>query len=217
MDGTLFNSMPNHARSWYEMVCELGIPCTPEEFFLYEGATGTFTVNMLYQRAFGRDATAEEVERGYARKAELFRAKPQPEVMAGAQKLVEEVAALPWHPQTILVTGSAQGSLLDRLDSDFPGHFPADRRVTALNTRRGKPYPDPFLQGARLAGVSPQECIVIENAPLGVQSGHAAGCYVVAVNTGPIPKEELAKAGADLIFDSMPECARTLPSLLCNN
>ena len=157
MDGTLYDSMPNHASSWYQMICEHGIPCTPEEFYLYEGATGHFTVNLLIRRAFGRDATDEEVQSYYERKAEIFRSKPAPGVMPGALDLVRAVESLPWKPQTILVTGSAQGSLLGMLDSDFPGAFPIERRVTALNVKRGKPNPDPFLQGAKLAGVKPEE------------------------------------------------------------
>lgn len=217
MDGTLYNSMPNHAASWYQMVREEGIDCSPEEFFLYEGATGAFTVNMLYQRAYGHDASEADIQRMYNRKAEIFRSKPQPEVMPGARELVDAVSRLPWRPVTILVTGSAQGSLLDRLNSDFPGAFPRHRRVTALNVKRGKPWPDPFLQGAALAGVPPEQCVVIENAPLGVQAGNAAGCFTVAVNTGPIPTERLRDAGADILFDSMPQCAAQLPTMLCNN
>lgn len=217
MDGTLYDSMPNHASSWYQMICEHGIPCTPEEFYLYEGATGHFTVNLLIRRTFGRDATDEEVKSYYERKAEIFRSKPAPEVMPGALDLVRAVESLPWQPQTILVTGSAQGSLLGMLDSDFPGAFPIERRVTAMNVKRGKPNPDPFLQGAELAGVRPEECVVIENAPLGVMAGDRAGCFTVAVATGPTPHEKLAEAGADLIFSSMPECAAQLPEMLCKS
>lgn len=214
MDGTLYDSMPNHASSWYQMVCEQGIRCTPEEFYLYEGATGAWTVNLLYRRAYGRDATAEEVERLYQRKAAIFRDKPAPRVMPGAQALVRSVMDLPWHPEVVLVTGSAQGSMLERLDRDFPDAFPAGRRVTALNVRRGKPFPDPFLQGAELAGADPRECVVIENAPLGVQAADRAGCFTVAVRTGPIPKERLAEAGADMVFDSMTLCAEALPRII---
>lgn len=217
MDGTLYDSMPNHASSWYQMIREHGIDCTPEEFYLYEGATGHFTVNLLIQRAWGREATAEEVETFYQRKAEIFRTKPAPAVMPGARELVEAVANLPWEPQIVLVTGSAQGSLLDKLDADFPGRFPAERRITALNVSRGKPFPDPFLRGAELAGVEPRECVVIENAPLGVTSADRAGCFTVAVATGPIPHEKLAEAGADLIFPSMPDCAAKLPEMICKN
>lgn len=219
MDGTLYDSMPNHASSWYQMVCEQGIECTPEEFFLYEGATGHFTVNLLIQRKYGREATPGEVQSFYERKAEIFRSKPAPRVMPGARELVNDLASLPGNPPTILVTGSAQGSLLDRLDADFPGRFPHERRVTALNVRRGKPFPDPFLQGAAIAGVSPEECIVIENAPLGVTAGHRAGCFTVAVATGPIPHDRLTEAGADIVFASMTECAALLPEIIlkCNS
>lgn len=214
MDGTLYDSMKNHASSWYQMVCEHGIECTPEEFFLYEGATGHATVNLLIQRAWGREATAAEVEEFYRRKAEIFRSKPQPPVMPGVRNLIAGLQSLPSRPVTVLVTGSAQGSLLDRLDEDFPGVFPAERRVTALNVKRGKPWPDPFLQGARIAGEVPADCVVIENAPLGVQAGHAAGCYTVGVTTGPVPRRALEDAGADVVFDSMEECARKLPKIL---
>jgi beta-phosphoglucomutase-like phosphatase (HAD superfamily) len=49
----------------------------------------------------------------------------------------------------------------------------------------------------------PYEAIVVENAPLGVRSGHAAHILTVAVNTGPLPDEELLVAGANLIFPDM--------------
>lgn len=40
MDGTLYDSMPRHARAWMRMVGEIGIKATTEEFFMYEGRTG---------------------------------------------------------------------------------------------------------------------------------------------------------------------------------
>ena len=58
------------------------------------------------------------------------------------------------------------------------------------------------------------ECLVIENAPLGVQAAHAAGCFTIGVTTGPIPEKDLYKAGADLVYKNMDELAAALPSLL---
>jgi len=52
-------------------------------------------------------------------------------------------------------------------------------------------------------GFLPNEAIVIENAPLGVQAGVAAGIFTIAVNTGPLPDEVLWDAGANLLFPSM--------------
>ena len=55
------------------------------------------------------------------------------------------------------------------------------------------------------AGISANEAIVVENAPMGVQAGVAAGIFTVAVNTGPLPDEVLLEQGANLLFHSMTE------------
>ena len=67
-----------------------------------------------------------------------------------------------------------------------------------------------------MASVRPEESIVIENAPLGVQAGAASGAFTVAVATGPIPEETLRAAGADLVFGSMDDLADAL-LLIMNN
>lgn len=214
MDGTLYDSMPNHADAWWRMVKEYGIEASPEEFYLFEGATGRFTIDRLMQRSFGRNATDEEVERMYHRKTVLFRELPEPSVMPGADRLVAKVRALPEHPTIILVTGSGQGSLLDKLNDDYNGAFPTDRRITARNVVHGKPSPEPYLKAAELAGVPTDHCIAVENAPLGVESAHRAGVFTIAVTTGPIPAQAMWDAGADVVFDSMPQCADQIDELL---
>ncbi|MDE6866981.1 MAG: beta-phosphoglucomutase, partial [Muribaculaceae bacterium] len=60
MDGVLYDSMKLHTLAWYRMMTELGIPCERDEFYLYEGMTGKATINRLFQRAYGRDASQEE-------------------------------------------------------------------------------------------------------------------------------------------------------------
>jgi len=79
---------------------------------------------------------------------------------------------------------------------------------------KGKPDPEPYLTGLRKAGVAPQDAVVVENAPMGVESGHAAGCLVVAVNTGPLPDQCLLDAGADYLFPSMDALAEHLEEIL---
>ncbi len=66
----------------------------------------------------------------------------------------------------------------------------------------------------QLARVSPSQSIVVENAPLGVESGDRAGAFTVGVTTGPIPRSALEEAGAAVVFSSMPEFAEALPTLL---
>jgi 3-dehydroquinate synthase len=214
MDGTLYDSMPIHAHAWHDMIGEIGINIPVEEFFLYEGSTAASTINKIFQREYGRDATSQEVESLYHRKTELFRNTPAPPVMPGAQQLLSTLRSGICPQRTILVTGSGQGSLLDRLDTDFPGAFPADSRVTSRNVQQGKPHPEPFLKGMELAGALPTECIALDNAPLGIESAHRSGAFTIGVNTGPIPVEKLKTAGADIVFASVEELVTELPALM---
>lgn len=212
MDGTLYDSMPHHADAWKQMADEEGIDAVRDEFFMYEGRTGASTINILFNRAFGRDATDEEAKRLYARKSELFKAMPPVSPMPGAKEMLDTLR----HDgiKRVLVTGSGQSSLLSRLDEDYPGAFSNDLRITAANTKRGKPYPDPYLNAMQLVGARPWQCLAIENAPLGVESASKAKAFTIAVSTGPIPAKALKDAGADILFSSMTECASHLPALL---
>lgn len=212
MDGTLYDSMGHHADAWKAMADEAGIEATRDEFFLYEGRTGASTINILFNRAFGRDATEEEARRLYARKSELFKQMAPVEPMPGAKRLLDFLRRA--GIIRVLVTGSGQNSLISRLDYDFPEAFAPDMRITAANTRRGKPYPDPYLSAMQLAKAEPEQCVAFENAPLGVESAARSGAYTVAVATGPIPKEALKEAGAHIVYDSMPQCAELFPALL---
>lgn len=212
MDGVLYDSMPFHARSWKLMMAEQGLDLPEEEFFLYEGMTGTATIDLIFRRELGRSVSDEEARRLYARKAELFNSMGEKRLMPGAHRMLRALKEA--GVGRVLVTGSAQQSLLTRLEMDYPGMFDADKRVTALDVSHGKPNPEPYLKGLEKAGVPPEEAFVIENAPLGVRAGKAAGLFTIAVTTGPIPREEFVRENADLIFPSMPDFADALPELL---
>lgn len=205
MDGVLFDSMKNHTLAWYQVISELGIPCSREEFYQYEGATGKWTVNHLFQRAYGREATEEEIKEIYTAKSDCFNELPPAEVMPGAKRLLYTVKELGLTP--ILVTGSGQRSLLQRLDQEFPQIFSKDHLVTAFDVCHGKPNPEPYLKGLEKAGALPWQALVVENAPLGVKAGVAAGIFTIAVNSGPIPDQQLFQAGADLVYPDMPDFA----------
>jgi len=69
----------------------------------------------------------------------------------------------------------------------------------------GKPDPEPYLKAWERSGFLKEECMVVENAPLGVRAAKAAGLFTCAVNTGILPDDELAAEGADRIFHSMSE------------
>ena len=113
----------------------------------------------------------------------------------------------------MVVTGSGQHSLLDRLSHNFPGMFRRELMVTAFDVKYGKPHPEPYLMALQKGGLAPNEAIVVENAPMGVQAGAAAGIFTVAVNTGPIDGQILLDAGANVLFPSMQDFCDNWESL----
>ena len=201
MDGVLFDSMPNHAYAWSHAMTQFGLEMSAEEAYMHEGRTGSGTINILAQRQWGRDATEDEKQTIYKAKSELFNQRPEATQMPYAHEVLKKVKSCGLTP--IVVTGSGQVSLIDRLNLNFPNIFNKELMVTSFDVKYGKPNPEPYLMGMQKGGIKQHEGIVVENAPLGVQAAKAAGLLTIAVNTGPLPDKVLLEAGADLLFPSM--------------
>ena len=78
--------------------------------------------------------------------------------------------------------------------------------VTSGDVKRFKPDPDPYLRGAELLGLTPGECVVVEDAPAGIRAGRAAGSRVLALRTTEVD-EFLKDAGATWIVDDLSKAA----------
>jgi len=202
MDGVLYDSMKWHAKSWKETMDEFDIPSTPEEFYLYEGMVGSKTINDLMNREKKRNATPEEIETIYKRKTELFTKYNDGSLIPHAYDFVKKVYIEGL--TCVVVTGSGQPTLINKLEHNFPGLFKKELMVTAFDVKHGKPHPEPYLMGLQKAGnLKPNEAIVVENAPRGVEAAVAAGIFTIAINTGPMPDNVLADAGANIVLPSM--------------
>lgn len=205
MDGILFDSMPYHAEAWHKVMCKHNMPLTREEAYLHEGRTGAGTINIVCQREQNRSATQAEIESIYEEKTMAFNSFPKAQPMRGASDVLSKVKQSSLIP--MVVTGSGQHSLLGRLEKHFPHTFKQELMVTAFDVKYGKPNPEPYLMALAKGGFRPDEAIVIENAPLGVEAGVAAGLFTIAVNTGPLDDTVLLDAGAHLLFPSMQSLA----------
>src|SRR5690554_5603475 len=117
MDGVLYDSMPAHDISWRETMDEFGLEYLPDEFYFQEGRLGKSTIDTIFLRNLKRNSTPEEEDRIYARKSELFQQYNHGRTMAGAGEVLEYVRGEGLAP--VLVTGSGQPSLLNRLDTHF--------------------------------------------------------------------------------------------------
>jgi HAD superfamily hydrolase (TIGR01509 family) len=212
MDGVLFNSMPYHAEAWCAALRKNGLQFEEEEAYLHEGRTGAGTINIISQRQRGRDATEKEIKKIYQDKCDVFNTFPLAKPFEGGLELVQKVKASGLTP--IIVTGSGQKSLLGRLEQNYPGLFKADLMVTAFDVKYGKPNPEPYLMGLQKGDLNPDEAIVVENAPLGVQSSVAAGIFTVALNTGKLKDDALLSEGANVLFHSMQDFCDNWEALL---
>lgn len=223
MDGVLFDSMPYHAIAWAQVCNEYGLAMTQEEVYMNEGRTGFSTINWLTMRQWGRETTQEEVEHIYKLKCEVFNQFPPAAKMPGAESLMQQIQTA---GHTIMVvTGSGQASLLERLTANYPGFFSEDLIVSSRDVKHGKPNPEPYLMGLAKLGAAlnadgrplrPWEALVVENAPLGVRAGVAAGVFTIAANTGPLPDSALRNEGAHLVFPSMQAFSDAWPTMACS-
>lgn len=205
MDGVLFDSMKNHAKAWNKAMAMYDMNLSEEEAYMHEGRTGASTINIVSARERGYEASEDEIKKIYQTKSDIFNSLPKAEPMQGAYTLLQEIKNSGLQP--VLVTGSGQLSLIDNLNHHFPGIFQKEYMVTAYDVKFGKPNPEPYLMGLKKAGIAPNEAVVVENAPLGVKAGVAAGIFTIAVNTGPLPNNALLDEGANLLFNSMQELA----------
>ncbi len=212
MDGVLYDSMPNHSKAWSLAMERYGMHMSPHDVYMNEGATGHDTVVRISLRDRGFEARQREIDDIYGYKASLFRSMPEACVMPGAQDVFRKAAAAGL--KILIVTGSGQKNLIERVQKDFEGFITRDRMVTAFEVKRGKPYPDPYLKGLEIAGVPATEAVVIENAPLGIRAAVAAGIDTIAVNTGPLEDEILLAEHPVLLMHSMQELADRLETLL---
>ena len=174
-----------------------GIEVRDEDVYEAEGEKSETFVERLFQRSFQRLPTSEEMHRCLANKekafAKNFVARPFP----GLLELLAEIRALPLG--RALVSGSRKiqerYAALPSLLETFPVIVGGDE------VRRGKPDPEPFLLAAEKLGASPSECLVLENAPLGIRAARAAGmtCWGVR-NNSPLSESELLSLGASRVI-----------------
>ena len=216
MDGVLFDSMPFHARAWHQAMADFGLDLSEEEAYMHEGRTGFGTIQIIAARK-GLTATRELADKMYKVKTSYYDQLAHaaaaggdtdvPAPMPGALSLIRKMQAQ--GILILLVTGSGTPTLLQRLDRHYPGVFTPERMVTGFDVKRGKPDPEPYLMGLQKGSavlgreLRADECMVIENAPLGVRAAVAAHIPTVAVNTGPLADDVLLTEGASWLYPSM--------------
>lgn len=186
MDGVLISSTSSDERCWRRWARLRGVEST----FSIQAAHGRRVVDTVLAARPDLDPIVE------VRILEDFDSEDHEglRVFPGVTSLL---ASLPQDRWTI-VTSASERLMRNRLGAagiPLPTRVVVSDRVT-----HGKPHPEPYEAGARLLGLSPADCLVIEDAPAGVKAGKAAGCRVLAVLSSHTAEE---LAGADWIVPSI--------------
>jgi sugar-phosphatase len=191
LDGTLVDSVASSERAWGALARRRGLDEDETHRFAM-GKPTRETIALLVPEA-EREAEQAQVDHDEVEDGHSVVAYPgAAELLAGRVPI-----AIVTSGSTALATARLRGAGLE----------PPAVLITADSITRGKPDPEPFLLGARGLGVDPSRCLVLEDAPPGIESGLAAGMSVVAFRTTH-PESELGRA--TVVLDSLAEAVAHL-------
>jgi beta-phosphoglucomutase family hydrolase len=194
MDGVLVDTGELHFSSWAQVLSEYGLPMTRELFRATFGMNHAGVLSAL----LGRPAEPELVAEIGGRKEDGFRqalrgrVQPLPGVRLWLERLAEQGVCQ-------AIASSAPPANIDALVDELGlRHYFA--ALVSGHDLPGKPDPALFLKAARLIGVLPELCVVVEDAAVGVEAARRAGMRCIAVTTTS-PAQALQ--AADLIVERL--------------
>ncbi len=178
MDGTLLDNMSFHTEAWMETINELGHPQV--DATEWEQRTSGVPNRTIFSDMLGvpLDDVSSWVERKEAAYRRLAHRRLEP--LDGLRAFLDQAQDL--GITLAMATGAGQANIEFNLDAlDMHTYFPVI--VGADDVVNGKPDPEVFLTAADRLGVSAKQCIVFEDAPLGIEAARRAGMRVVAFTT----------------------------------
>jgi len=173
-DGTLAMTMEDNFRAWKRAVAEHGLKIKPMDYYPLEGLS-VYEVPRKLFGAYGRETPNPrelvKTKEVYYKEAHSFAFYP------GALVIIEVLRRNGM--KTAVVTAALQERLRHTVPDGFLEKF--DALVTGEDTRHGKPSPEPYLKAVEKLNLRPEDCLAVENAPLGIESAKKAGLYCAAV------------------------------------
>jgi len=184
MDGVLADTGPIHFESWKKMANEIGVKFT-EEFF--EKTFGQQSPPIT-RKLVGPEASEEDIIKWANRKELYYREMVQNklEPLPGVLKLINILKEKLFK---LAVGSSGPKENVELLLNSLKIKDYFDAIITAADVKNGKPAPDVFLIAAERCNVKPINCIVIEDAPVGIDAANNAEMKIIALTTTHAEKE----------------------------
>ncbi|WP_040975315.1 beta-phosphoglucomutase family hydrolase [Necropsobacter massiliensis] len=180
MDGTVIDTMPSHKKAWDMVGEQMGYPLDGQIMYQLGGAPVRTIAQAMMNAA---NMPAELIDKVISLKREYgVKLIMQHSSLLPAAEVVKTFVG---KKPLALGTGSHR-KITEILLDKFQLHRCFSAVVTAEDVQKHKPAPDTFLRCAELIAVKPADCLVFEDADLGVQAGLAAGMDVFDVRIGRI-------------------------------
>ncbi|RBI69636.1 haloacid dehalogenase [Vreelandella sulfidaeris] len=190
-DGTLVDSEILLAEVMGDILPEFGLPFSARQYMDEFRGVRFQTIVQTLEKCF--QALAEDE---YSQLEAGMRARMEARMRAELVAIPGMVAALEQlssHPKAVVSNGPER-KIRCALESTELGHHFADKLFSAYTLNVWKPDPELYRKAAAAMGHAPQQCVVIDDAAVGVEAGLAAGMHVIHLNH--FPNEELTPEGA---------------------
>lgn len=195
-DGVIVDSAAAHQRSWELLAQEEHKSLPPGHF---EKGFGMKNIEII-SRILAWTSDPDEIERLSRRKEEIYRqliSRGDIRFVPGAIRLLQSLQS---HGIPMAIASSTDRANIQLVLEKFLPEIHFATLVCAEDVSRSKPAPDVFLAGARQLGLPPDCCVVVEDAPAGIQAARQAGMKVVAVAT---TRDTAQLGGADLVVPDL--------------
>ncbi len=186
MDGLILDTEKLYTRFWQEAANALGYSMTREQALGMRSLSREFGAAKL-QSYFDKPVSYEEVRLKRIELMNAFIEKEGVEAKAGVEEL------LAYLKENGIKAAIATSSPLDRTEKyleyvGLEGAF--DKLISGYMVKKGKPEPDIYQLAAKELGLSPEECLALEDSPSGILSASRAGCFPVMIPDQDQPEEE---------------------------
>jgi beta-phosphoglucomutase len=189
MDGVLIDAMPHHAEAFQIAFKEkVNYEIDKKNVFLLEGMPSSDLIKELFKREKINDDKKnmddENLEKEISkRKEEIFKEIQKARAFEGVKELLDSLNCN--NCLKAVVSGASKQEVESLLDQNNINNF--NIKITGEDLKDGKPDPEPFQTALEKLSLKPSDAIVVENAPLGVQSAIRAGIrYIVTLNNTPL-------------------------------
>jgi beta-phosphoglucomutase len=195
LDGTLIDNNSFHLISWKRYLKNIGKEISGEEYKMHiNGRTNKDAVEYIY----GRKMNDEEALRYALIKEEIYRKLYQP-LITPVPGLVQFLQDLEMRNIPMAIATSGIQVNIDFMLDNIPIRKYFKVIVNSTHITKGKPDPEIYIKTASLLGIPAKNCLVFEDAIVGIKAARTAGMKVIAVSTTH-SKQELA--GADMIIEN---------------